>query len=409
MYLRHCTLQGFQSHRDSRLEFHPGVNVLVGSSRGGKSAVLRALSWVLFNALSGSAFIHWGLSESAVSVETDTGTTIIRERRRSGGNSYVVNGMSLNTVGTEVPAPVREAVGWPMELSMSDVQATLLAGQFDRPYFLQWRGSEVTQMLGRLSSTDLIDVVLKDLSTDYEKAKRVGEDAEGERVALQAVVDQLAWVETAEAAGLRCRARLDALTARDRALLQVRTIHAKAAALHTARAAVQARMQAADQSVACAGATTVLIDRLARIRDPHAPVRRARGLWAKLAGCVLPSAVPEMPVSLPDRVSAVQAVRAVHVRWRQLRAQVSQAAQALSDLPAVSLDHIAALVQRVIIFTGQARVIQRQQSRRVQIQQVTEAVQQAHIAEAEAHTAWAAATQDAVCPFCGQALAGVVV
>ena len=40
---------GFQSHADSTIEFDPGVNVLIGQSDSGKTAVVRALDWALNN------------------------------------------------------------------------------------------------------------------------------------------------------------------------------------------------------------------------------------------------------------------------------------------------------------------------------------------------------------------------
>ena len=72
-------IRNFQSHKDSRLIFSDGVNVIVGNSDSGKSAILRALNWVITNRPSGDSYIsNWG-GPTYVIVETEEGT-VIRER-----------------------------------------------------------------------------------------------------------------------------------------------------------------------------------------------------------------------------------------------------------------------------------------------------------------------------------------
>ena len=73
------TLRNFQSHKASRLRFHPGVNVITGPSDSGKTALLRALLWAVRNRPSGDAFrSHWG-GDTSVTVGLQAGE-IIRER-----------------------------------------------------------------------------------------------------------------------------------------------------------------------------------------------------------------------------------------------------------------------------------------------------------------------------------------
>jgi exonuclease SbcC len=54
-------IRNFQSHKNSNLEFVPGVNVIVGLSSSGKSAILRALRWLIWNRPLGNEFrSNWG-------------------------------------------------------------------------------------------------------------------------------------------------------------------------------------------------------------------------------------------------------------------------------------------------------------------------------------------------------------
>ena len=47
--IKSVEFQNFQSHKKTILEFVPGVNIIVGLSDAGKSAVMRAIKWCLKN------------------------------------------------------------------------------------------------------------------------------------------------------------------------------------------------------------------------------------------------------------------------------------------------------------------------------------------------------------------------
>lgn len=108
--LRTIKIQNFQSHADSTITFDPGVNVIVGGSDAGKTAVLRSLNWLLWNRPRGSAFVrHGGNGECSVTLQTDT-NEIIRRRGKS-DNCYTLDGEVLEAVGSDVPAAVQQAMG----------------------------------------------------------------------------------------------------------------------------------------------------------------------------------------------------------------------------------------------------------------------------------------------------------
>ena len=59
--IRKLNIQNIQSHKNTELEFSPGINAIVGSSNNGKSAILRALYWVRYNRPLGidNLLSHW--------------------------------------------------------------------------------------------------------------------------------------------------------------------------------------------------------------------------------------------------------------------------------------------------------------------------------------------------------------
>ena len=75
-------IQNFQSHKNSTLEFSPGVNIIVGTSDSGKTAIIRALRWVVWNRPSGDSLRStWG-GKTSVEICLDKGS-VERSKDRS--------------------------------------------------------------------------------------------------------------------------------------------------------------------------------------------------------------------------------------------------------------------------------------------------------------------------------------
>lgn len=141
------TLKNFQSHKDTHVEFHSGVNAIVGLSDSGKTAILRALNWVVNNKPSGDAFAsHWG-GDCVVTVELWDGTTISRGRTKT-DNYYSLNGEMYRAFGQDVPEPVRKA------FNMNEIN---IQAQMDAPFLLSSGPGEVAQILNRVVNLDVID------------------------------------------------------------------------------------------------------------------------------------------------------------------------------------------------------------------------------------------------------------
>ena len=64
--IKQLNIHNFQSHEDSSLNFTEGVNVIIGASDSGKSAIIRALKFVVYNSPSGSDMRSWWGGETSV-------------------------------------------------------------------------------------------------------------------------------------------------------------------------------------------------------------------------------------------------------------------------------------------------------------------------------------------------------
>ena len=81
-------IKNFQSHKHSVLVFSPRVNAITGTSDVGKTAIIRALKFILQNKPAGDDFISDWANEVSVELLIN-GTSIERVKVKS--NSYIIN------------------------------------------------------------------------------------------------------------------------------------------------------------------------------------------------------------------------------------------------------------------------------------------------------------------------------
>jgi len=140
-------ITNYQSHELTSIDLHPGVNVLLGPSRSGKSAVLRALRWLLENKTPASFRSHWG-GDTEVALMVD-GKGIKRGRTKK-ANFYSMEGMDpFEKVGAGNPPD--EVMG------LLDVSPISLQWQHDSPFLLSENPGEVARVLNKAVKLGAID------------------------------------------------------------------------------------------------------------------------------------------------------------------------------------------------------------------------------------------------------------
>jgi exonuclease SbcC len=192
------SVENFQSHARSRLELHPGVNVVTGSSDSGKSALVRALVWLVKNRPQGFAFkstFARRRDATLVRVEFADGTWV--ERERSGDeNCYLMSGgAELEALRADVPDEVNKA------LTLEDYN---VQGQHDGYFLLQSSAGEVARMLNEVVGLDVIDTTLKRVNSITADAKRDAErfSAEADEI-YEVKLGEYDFIEGAELAVAR--------------------------------------------------------------------------------------------------------------------------------------------------------------------------------------------------------------
>jgi exonuclease SbcC len=139
----------------------------MGKSDSGKTAIKRALEWVITNRPSGDAFrSNWG-GTTAVTITLDNAVSIIRMKNDS------ENGYSLTTpdemqkafkaFGQDVPEEIKAA------LNMLPVN---IQGQFDKPFLLDSSSGEVAAHFNKIAHIDQIDTSIRNIQSWIKKLEQ---------------------------------------------------------------------------------------------------------------------------------------------------------------------------------------------------------------------------------------------
>ena len=152
--IKSVEIDNFQSHEESVLEFSGGVNVILGPSDSGKTAIIRALRWLVWNRPSGEAFrSNWG-GDTSVKLELEDGTVVVLSRSKS-SNIYTISAFpetgavisELKAIKTDVPEEVT------LLLNLNEIN---LQQQLDRPFLLDDSPGEVAQHFSKIANLEAI-------------------------------------------------------------------------------------------------------------------------------------------------------------------------------------------------------------------------------------------------------------
>jgi len=165
--IKKLEIQNFQSHKNTELTLAPGVNVIVGATDSGKTAIIRALRWLIWNRPSGEAFrSNWG-GDTVVDIEADNHHW---SRLKGKQNHYHYNGGTFAAFGAGVPEEVSKS------LNIDDINLQM---QLDSPFLISASAGETASYFNRIAHLDQIDIGLKNIQGWIRKlSMRHDEDAD---------------------------------------------------------------------------------------------------------------------------------------------------------------------------------------------------------------------------------------
>jgi len=154
MIITKLKVVNFQAHAKRVIEFHPLVNLIIGDNNYGKTALARAMVWVLSNKPNGSWMRRHDTEETYAELTFTDGTVVRRKlARQFNGYEMVTPAGKLETFnpcGTGVPEPIGAVYG---QLTALGVPGLLpVASDVDNTFFMGYtptaRGSVLASLTG---------------------------------------------------------------------------------------------------------------------------------------------------------------------------------------------------------------------------------------------------------------------
>jgi exonuclease SbcC len=184
--LKSLHVTNFQSHKNSTLDFSEGVNIILGASDSGKTAIIRALRKLIFNKPSGDQMLsNWG-GKMKIELTTDNAQITYSKDKEQ---EYILNGTSFKAFGTEVPREISDA------LNISDIN---IQNQLDSVFLLSQSPGEVASFFNRVANLDKIDTGTQKVNSLIRELNADIKYAEGQEVALIESLKQFEFLDKLE-------------------------------------------------------------------------------------------------------------------------------------------------------------------------------------------------------------------
>lgn len=166
-------IENFQCHKDTTIHLHQGLNIFVGLSNHGKTAIVRAIRWVTENRPSGNSFrSNWG-GKTKVLLRTNDGVVI---RAKGKSSYYKVGNLVLQAMGQQVPEEVSRLLKW------SDVN---IQHQMDSHFLLSRSAGEVSRFFNSVINLEVIDRSMSNINSMISELRKSLQESKEERVELR--------------------------------------------------------------------------------------------------------------------------------------------------------------------------------------------------------------------------------
>ena len=193
-------IKNFQSHKDTVIDFDKGINSICGESDNGKTAVIRAIRWVVENRPLGTDTLlsNWahdakGKQTDDMSVKLYTENGWIERIRTKDKNGYTlfIDGkeVKLEAVGTDVPKEVKDF------LKVNDINFQY---QFDQPYLISMSAGEASKYLNNIIHLDSIDSILTVAEGNKRTISSEQKVVDNDISDLERELKNTEWVDEAE-------------------------------------------------------------------------------------------------------------------------------------------------------------------------------------------------------------------
>lgn len=183
-------MKNFQSHKFTKLKFVKGVNVIIGETDAGKSAVIRCLKYITRNKPDGMEFIKEGEDTCRIILKTEE-HSVTRERSKS-KNIYKLNELpDFTAFGRgSVPEEIQKAL---------NIEELNFQEQMDSPFLLKDPSGQVASHFNTIAHLDKIDTALSNVNSKMRQLnsdrKYCTQQIQQKREQLEELPDMTAFEE----------------------------------------------------------------------------------------------------------------------------------------------------------------------------------------------------------------------
>lgn len=215
--VKRMELVNFQSHERSEFDFSDGLNIFVGESGNGKSAVLRAFDFVLNNKKKNPRdYIQVGADKTEVTLFLSNGLQITREveRKKTGINGYTI--YNEKTGETEKTNTKYGDTVLPELLGLSKViydvkqaKSGMVKSELDINFIRQassWffigdglSGGDRAKLIGSIFGTHYSDAVIRDLEKELKDNKKTEKIREVDLSSVEESLKEFSHLDDLEA------------------------------------------------------------------------------------------------------------------------------------------------------------------------------------------------------------------
>jgi exonuclease SbcC len=169
MPIKQIKIKNFQSHKNITLKLHPQVNVIIGKTDCGKSAIFRAIRWCIANKPLGNAFCsNWG-GKTDVELTFEDGLEISRVKDNKINAYYLLD--PKNKKDEEYKAwgkgDLPEDITTALNLESINVNS-----QFDPPFMLSNSPGDVASFLNKIANLTDIDTSISNIKKECNTNSR---------------------------------------------------------------------------------------------------------------------------------------------------------------------------------------------------------------------------------------------
>lgn len=220
-YITRVEAVNFQSWKHLDVTLDPHLNVIIGASDKGKSAILRAIRWCLYNLPRGADFARWGAKKQTdtyivngqptkveytvkVTLTFSDGTRLTRGRTNDSSGYYVIETPGQDPVifkgfAHNPPPDILNATQMPMIPLSKGVEKSLnFQTQHEGAFMLSDDPGTRAAAIGRLTGVQVVDAAIRDVAKDITNAQREMKSKERERERLANELQKFADLEQEE-------------------------------------------------------------------------------------------------------------------------------------------------------------------------------------------------------------------